>query len=103
MRCFLLGAGPSRGEHRVERSARDDDDAVAVADDPVAGLDVDVTDVRARADRARQRLRRAAQRDQRAEHREPESFQRVDVAHAAVDDEPGDAARLRAVVSTSPQ
>ena len=92
---LLLGAGPARGEHRVDLAAGDDGDAVAVADDPVPRVHVDAADRRVAADLARQRLRRARQGDQRAEHREAESLQRFDVAHAAVDHQAGDAARLR--------
>src|SRR5262249_24720281 len=93
---LLRGPRPPGGEHVVERRARDDDDAVDVADDPVAGLDRDVAD----GDRPRHGagllLRGAGEREAGGEHGEAVTGERVAVADATVDDQIGDTPRLRA-------
>ena len=91
---LLLRPGPSRGEHLVDRARLDDHDPVGIAHHPVAGAHRDVADAHGPADRAPGLLDRAAQRDAAGEHREAVVAQRVDVAHAGVDHEAGEAARL---------
>ena len=92
---LLVGAGACRGQHVVEPIGGHDHHAVAVGHDEVAGAHLDVADARRHPDRAGLLLRRPGQGDAGGEHGEAVGFQRVDVAHAPVDDEPGHASRLR--------
>ena len=91
---FFVGAGLPRREHVVDMGRTDHDDAVGVADDPVAVDNVDVADQCLVADVTGLFFRRAAQGDHRREHGEAMRFECIDVAHAAVDHESDDAARL---------
>ncbi len=68
----------------------------AVTDDPVARLDQHPAALDRCPHRPALGLARAAQRDHRREHREPVGLDLGDVAHATVDHETSQAARLRA-------
>ena len=92
---FLVAALARAGKRSFDLGLRDGDDAVGVGNDQIAGRDGDIGDHNRLADRRRMQLDGRAHGDAAREHRKFALFKRRQIAHAAIDHQPCNAARLR--------
>ena len=95
LHALALLARERRRQHLVDALLLDDDRAVRVEDDDVALADRAPADLDGLADRARDALLRAAHAHVARPDRQPELAELLEVAYGGVDEQRGDAARLR--------